>query len=348
MINNTVLSGIQNIYRRIGIYTSSSVFLLFLLGSLVRATGSGMGCPDWPKCFGQLAPPLHAADLPENYQEIFLKKRVAKLERFTATLDKLGMGERAEAIRKDPKMYEPEVFHPVKAWIEYINRLFGVLSGLLAVAMGFLILWKPKVLGRARGWFLFGLVFLLLNAWLGSLVVTTNLLPGMVSLHFVLAFVCLFGFIKSVDVISPVIPRFTVVKNDYTWFWLLILFVVILGTWSREQVDFLKQFGSISMSEGTDPRILNVEAMDIWFAIHRYMPLLILGFLGYRWWQHKALRALVKPYQWLFGLVFAQIALGIIHIRFVVPEWAQVAHVLAGSTLLTVSFLLFLSSKKTT
>jgi heme A synthase len=123
---------------------------------------------------------------------------------------------------------------------------------------------------------------------------------------------------------------------------------VILGTWSREQVDFLKQFGSISMSEGTDARILNVEAMDIWFAIHRYMPLLILGFLGYRWWQHKALRALVKPYQWLFGLVLAQIALGIIHIRFVVPEWAQVAHVLAGSTLLTVSFLLFLSSKKTT
>lgn len=347
MINNTVLSGIQKIYRRIGIYTSSSVFLLFLLGSLVRATGSGMGCPDWPKCFGQLAPPLNAADLPENYQEIFLKKRVAKLERFTATLDKLGMGKRAEAIRKDPKMYEPEVFHPVKAWIEYINRLFGVLSGLLAVVMGFLILWKPKILGKARGWYLFGLLFLLLNAWLGSLVVTTNLLPGMVSLHFVLAFVCLFGFIKSVDVITPVIPRFTVVNQDFKWFWLLILFVVILGTWSREQVDFLKQFGSIDMLDGVNTRILNVSAMDSWFAIHRYMPLLILAFLGYRCWQFKALRVLLGPYKWVFALVFAQIALGVIHIRFVVPEWAQVSHVLAGSALLTVSFLLFLSSKKT-
>lgn len=348
MINNTVLNGIQKIYRRIGIYTSSSVFLLFLLGSLVRATGSGMGCPDWPKCFGQLAPPMNAADLPDNYQEIFLKKRLAKLERFTNTLEKLGMGKRAEAIRKDPKMYEPEVFHPVKAWIEYINRLFGVLSGLLAVAMGILILMKPKILGKALGWYVFGLVFLLLNAWLGSLVVTTNLLPGMVSLHFVLAFVCLFGFIKSVDVITPVIPRFTVVNRDYTWFWLLILFVVILGTWSREQVDFLKQFGSIDMSDGVNTRILNVESMDSWFAIHRYMPLLILAFLGYRWWQFKALRVLLGPYKWLFALVFAQIALGVIHIRFVVPEWAQVAHVLVGSALLTLSFLLFLSSKKTT
>ena len=90
MTNTTVLNGIQKIYRRIGILTSSSVFLLFLLGSLVRATGSGMGCPDWPKCFGQLAPPMNAADLPENYQEIFLKKRLAKLERFTKTLDKFG------------------------------------------------------------------------------------------------------------------------------------------------------------------------------------------------------------------------------------------------------------------
>ena len=347
MINSTVSNGIHKIYRRIGIYTSSSVFLLFLLGSLVRATGSGMGCPDWPKCFGQLAPPTNAADLPENYQEIFLKKRVAKLERFTNTLEKLGMGKRAEAIRKDPKMYEPEVFHPVKAWIEYINRLFGVLSGLLAVAMGFLIFWKPGALGKARGWYLFGFVFLILNAWLGSLVVTTNLLPGMVSLHFLLAFICLFGFIKATDIVSPIKPAFEVLKSDFKWFWLLILFVVILGTWSREQVDFLKQFGSISMSDNGSGSILNVNAMDLWFAIHRYLPMAILVFVGYRWWQHKALRNLVKPYMGLFALVLGQISLGIIHIRFVVPEWTQVLHVLLGSALLTYSFLLFLSARKT-
>ncbi len=346
MTNSTVLNGIQKIYRRIGIYTSSSVFLLFLLGSLVRATGSGMGCPDWPKCFGQLAPPMHAEDLPENYEEIFLKKRVAKLTRFTATLDKLGMGERAEAIRKDPKMYEPEVFHPVKAWIEYINRLFGVLSGLFAVAMGFMIFRWPKHFKKERWWYLLGFVFLILNAWLGSLVVTTNLLPGIVSLHFFLAFVCLFAFIKATQVTAPILAEFKSVKSDFTWLWIAVLIIVVLGTWSREQVDYLKQFGSISMQDGDRGSILNVVAMDVWFALHRYVPLILMGFIGFRWWQHKALIQLMKPYRNLFVLVLIQILLGVIHIRFVVPEWAQVMHVLAGSALLSYTFLLFLSAKK--
>lgn len=342
MENHTVSNGILNIYRRIGILTSSSVFLLFLLGGLVRATGSGMGCPDWPKCFGQLAPPLDAKDLPENYEEIFLKKRLKKLDRFTQTLESFGMNEKAERIRKDPKMYEPEEFHPVKAWIEYINRLFGVLSGLLAVAMGAFIFWKPSSLKPARWWYLLGFIFLILNAWLGSVVVTTNLLPGIVSLHFLLAFICLFGFVRSVDVLSPIIPRFSVQNTDFRWFWLLVWFVVIIGTWSREQVDVLK--GASLLSDYTGK--LNISAMDVWFAIHRYVPFLMLVFLVFRARDKRFVPLVVKHYRILGILVLLQILLGAVHIWFVVPAWTQILHVLAGSALLTYSFLLFLSSKR--
>ena len=343
MTSSGINSGLIKWYRRIGLYTCSSVFLLFLLGSLVRATGSGMGCPDWPKCFGQFAPPISEEQLPSNYQEVFLQKRIKKLDRFVGVLEKIGLNERAAKIRADKSLLEPEAFDVAKAWIEYINRLFGVLSGVFAVLFLALGIRLRKTHSNAFFWLIVGFVFLLINGWLGSYVVATNLLPGLVSLHFMLSFICLFAFMKAVDGVVPTVQLHTQ-NSARNWNGLsLILFVVvILGTWSREQVELLKVSNNLILA---DENMLNFVDMDWLFAVHRYVPV-IVAFWGYKLWRQSGMSYNQSHGFWLFLASMVQICFGAIHIVFIVPTWTQIAHVVLGSGLLTYVFAVSLSYRK--
>ena len=118
--------------------------------------------------------------------QLFLEKRIQKVNRFANTLEKFGWAGKAAEIRENKAIYQPEAFNATKAWIEYINRLFGVLAGLFSLAFWLL---SFRYFGKMKSVFVcatLGFISLLLNAWLGSIVVATNLLPGIVSLHFML------------------------------------------------------------------------------------------------------------------------------------------------------------------
>src|SRR5688572_13854330 len=117
-------------FRRLAISTLVAVYLLILVGGIVRSTGSGMGCPDWPKCFGNWVPPTSVSELPENYKQIYADYRNKKNQRFAQYLNAFGMEDTAERLLNDPTVLTESDFNPTKTLIEYINRVIGVIIGL--------------------------------------------------------------------------------------------------------------------------------------------------------------------------------------------------------------------------
>ena len=99
--------------------TVIAVYFLFLVGASVRASGAGMGCPDWPTCFGQWIPPTAESQLPSNYQEIYAERGYAETR-----------------------------FNVVKTWTEYFNRLVGATIGLLIFATAW-ISWPLRKYDRS-------------------------------------------------------------------------------------------------------------------------------------------------------------------------------------------------------
>ena len=186
-------------FRSFGILTVSAVYLLILVGGVVRSTGSGMGCPDWPKCFGQWVPPTEASQLPANYKEVYTAQRVAKNQKLARTLQRLGFAQVAGSIFAHPTQYIETDFNPVKTWIEYVNRLLGVLIGIFVFLT---VVFALPYWRRDRAIFWLALCSFLLTGvqgYLGSLVVSTNLLPVMVTVHMALALVIVALLLYAVD-----------------------------------------------------------------------------------------------------------------------------------------------------
>ncbi len=117
--------------------TIVSIFLIIVAGSLVRMTGSGMGCPDWPKCFGYLIPPTSIDQLEWGKEKEFFEGQmiIYNEQLWSANQNFIS----SEVYNKENWVlytkHDYAVFNPFHTWMEYINRLIGAISGLLTLIM---------------------------------------------------------------------------------------------------------------------------------------------------------------------------------------------------------------------
>lgn len=205
-----------------------------------------MGCPDWPKCFGQWVPPTSIEQLPEDYKDHYATIRDKKNQKFARYLTALGMDETADRILTDTSILEEPDFNPLKTRIEYVNRLVGVVIGLLIIAVFIrsirLIRVKPLLFWLS----LTTLVVVIFQGWFGSIVVSTNLTAWTITIHMLLAIlvVALLIMLMNRSAVRAVIQVPLSLKVLLGLCMLLLVIQILLGTEVRSAIDAVASTGA--------------------------------------------------------------------------------------------------------
>tara|TARA_X000000950_G_scaffold42473_2_gene47191 strand:- start:8790 stop:9773 length:984 start_codon:yes stop_codon:yes gene_type:complete len=246
------------------------IYLVIVAGSIVRITESGMGCPDWPKCFDQYIPPTDISELPENYQYYYSSVREKKIKKFTSFLKSIGLEEKAILIESDKSLLYEQPFNVWNTWLEYINRLIGALAGLFIFG-GFILALKQKKDKILKSLLAFGLILLtFFQAWWGSMVVATNIVPWVLTVHMVIAAlmitwqILIISFWNRSTISIPKSLKLIALFGT-----LFFLFQIIVGTQVRQIVDH--------WLESSSRNDLLLEKFQL-FISHRTIALFIVLF----------------------------------------------------------------------
>ena len=323
------------------------LYFLILAGGIVRCTGSGMGCPDWPKCFGKLIPPISIEELPEGYEEKFVNGRIEKNKRLGKILSFIGLDELSNKIINDPEIKVSEKFNVYKTWTEYINRLIGAIVGislfLLFISSIYLKPFDNKIFLLS----FLSIILVLFQAWLGSLVVSTNLLSGFITVHVIVALIIICNIILCYHLTSNI--KLVNFKSDLLVFFIIVSFFlffvqIVLGTNVRESVDGLFKFF------GFNQRDLIIESLGINFIIHRSFSLLILIFQSITYYfilrQSKIELYFKNISRILLVLIILEILVGVGMAYFQIPKFLQPIHLFVAFLIFGIQFYIILLSVK--
>ncbi len=284
--------------------TSATYFLIFI-GGLVRVSGAGLGCPDWPKCFGRWIPPTSVEQLPPDF--------------------------------------DPNLFNFTLAWIEYGNRLVGVFVGMLILATAVMAVLRMRNYPSIVVSSVLALFMVAFQGWQGSVVVSSALAPYMITVHLVLALL-IFSLLLWITQRSYFVYKGYTKSNIHTNIkWLaavLIAFLalqIITGTQIRSELKML-----VDRSPLMEVSML-VQRLGVTFNVHAVLGFLIsLAVIVFAFW---ALRKMDHVPGWLFIVAlsasFGQIVLGVIMSSVALAPLIQVLHLWISTFILSTVLIIF-------
>jgi cytochrome c oxidase assembly protein subunit 15 len=321
------------------------IYLVIAAGAVVRMTGSGMGCPDWPKCFGYLIPPTERNQLEwkanhkYNEGEVIIVNESLRVASIDFTSSARYQTENWEAYTK----HDYAVFNPAHTWIEFINRLLGALAGLATLLLFVSSLWRIKsdVISTVLSFLIvLGMGF---QGWLGKTVVDSNLLPFKITIHMAMALVLvliLIILLAREKQLEKILEKSTTIQRVLVFGLFLTLIQIAMGTQVRQFVD--EQMHAFNLEEAsawlTDAPLL--------FYFHRSFSLLVLlvhGYLGYLLFQKKILP---NVFTVILFLLVAEILTGIWMYYFDFPFSSQPLHLVLASLLFGAQSYFILTLKK--
>jgi cytochrome c oxidase assembly protein subunit 15 len=289
-------------FARLALATTIATYLLIVVGALVRASGAGLGCPDWPRCYGLWIPPTSVSQLPAGF--------------------------------------DPATFNAILTWTEYSNRLLGMSIGLLITAtVVAAIRWHRR---EARIlWPSVAALFLVgFEGWLGGQVVRSGLEPWMISAHLIFALLIvtllLYATFVAFRLREPHRPpagpeRVKLVRFASAVIGTLLL-QVYLGTLVR---------GGMEVAVSADPELPRsawLAAVASQDQVHRGMAILVVLAVGALMLQIRTHFARDLPLvRWATVaaiLAAGQVAIGMTLSRMALPPAAQVLHLSIASLLL--------------
>jgi cytochrome c oxidase assembly protein subunit 15 len=328
---------------RISLISILLALCVVVLGAYTRLSDAGLGCPDWPGCYGQIIAPYTS-----------------------------------DTISKANQAYPLMPVDVAKAFTEMTHRYFAELLGSLIVAFAALAYWKRKSLTLPLWLPLLLVALVIAQGLLGMWTVTLRLFPIIVLLHLIGGFTTLsLLWLCWLNLKLPNVPNFsfsTFVPKLALFTLVILVLQIMLGGWTSANYaalicpDFPKCQGvwfpefhfkmgfDLLTGLGSDTPLnhMHYQGKTTIHMVHRIgaMVTLFFGFI-LTVALHKTAKAITNANarRWLmaashsFGfLLFVQLCLGVSNVMFFLPLPVAVAHngiaALLLLSLITINFIL--------